>query len=73
MDELTFNEIESIYGYLGCEAFKEENDFGVNVSYWKDNTLQKQEKLLGIEKWDKKFKVRICTVQRDYELINATS
>ena len=36
MNELTFKELESIEGYLGYEAFRDENGFGVNVSYWKD-------------------------------------
>ena len=36
MDELTFKEIETINGYLGCETYRDENGFGVNVSYWKD-------------------------------------
>ena len=33
MDELTFKEIENIEGYLGCESFRDENGFGVNISY----------------------------------------
>ena len=36
MDEFAFKEIENIEGYFGCETFRDENDFGVNVSYWKD-------------------------------------
>ena len=56
MDELTFKEIETINGYLGCEAYRDENGFGVNVSYWKDlnalkkwkeNTLRKKAQALG--------------------------
>ncbi len=27
MDKLTFKEIETIEGYLGCEAFRNENGF----------------------------------------------
>ena len=33
MDELTFKEIETIEGCLGCETFRDKNSFGVNVSY----------------------------------------
>jgi len=49
MNELTITELDSIEGYLGYETFRDENGFGVNVSYWKDmealknwrdNTLQ---------------------------------
>ena len=62
MDELTFKEIETINGYLGCEVYRDENGFGVNVSYWKDlnalknwkeNTLHKKAQTLGREKWYK--------------------
>ncbi|MBT3621239.1 MAG: antibiotic biosynthesis monooxygenase [Flavobacteriales bacterium] len=76
MNELTFKELESIEGYLGYEAFRDENGFGVNVSYWKDmealknwrdNTLHQKAQELGKEKWYTNYKLRICTVERDYE------
>ena len=67
MNNLTFKELESIEGYLGCEAFRNENGFGVNGSYWKDNTLHKKAQLLGKEKWYQNYKLRICTVERDYD------
>ena len=76
MDELTFKEIETIEGYLGNKSFRDENGFGVNVSYWKDmdalknwkeNTLHKKAQVLGKEKWYKNYKLRICSVERDYE------
>ena len=51
MDELTFKEIETINGYLGCEAYRDENGFGVNVSYWKNlNALKIGKKTLFIKK-----------------------
>jgi heme-degrading monooxygenase HmoA len=76
MNELTFKELESIEGYLGYEAFRDKNGFGVNISYWndmealknwRDNTLHIKAQKLGIEKWYKNYKLRICTVERDYE------
>ena len=76
MDELTFKEIENIEGYLGCESFRDGNGFGVNISYlkdmnapknWKENTLHKKAQALGKEKWYKNYKLRICSVERDYE------
>ena len=76
MNELTFKELESIEGYLGYEAFRDENGFGVNVSYWKDmealknwrdNTLHQKAQELGKEKWYTNYILRICTVERDYE------
>ena len=78
MDELTFKEIETINGYLGCEVYRDENGFGVNVSYWKDlnalknwkeNTLHKKAQVLEREKWYKNYKLRICLVERDYGFI----
>ena len=78
MDELTFKEIETINRYLGCEVYRDENGFGVNVSYWKDlnalkkwkeNTLHKKAQILGKEKWYQNYKLRICTVERDYEFV----
>ena len=45
MNNLTFKELEPIEGYLRCEAFRDENGFGVNVSYWKDmNALNNRKK-----------------------------
>jgi len=76
MDKLTFKEIETIDGYLGCESFRDKNGFGVNVSYWidlkalqswKENTLHKKAQQLGKEKWYENYKLRICTVERDYQ------
>ena len=50
-DELTFKEIETINGYLGCEAYRDENGIGVNVSYWKDlNAPKIGKKTLCIKK-----------------------
>ena len=69
MDELTFKEIETINGYLGCEAYRDESGFGVIVSYWKENTLHKKAQALGREKWYKNYKLRICLVERDYGFI----
>ena len=66
MNNLTFKELESIEGYLGCEAFRDKNGFGVNGSYWKDNTLHKKAHVLGKEQH---YKLRICLVDRDYEFI----
>ncbi len=69
MNNLTFKELEPIDGYLGCEAFRNKNGFGVNGSYWKDNTLHKKAQVLGKEQWYKHYKLRICLVDRDYEFI----
>lgn len=61
-------------GFLGVESAREE--VGITVSYWKDREsvlkwkanaehLEAQKK--GKDKWYKKYKIRICKVERDYE------
>ena len=76
MDAATFVEIQKMEGYLGFEAFRNTEGFGVNVSYWKDmksllgwknNLLHQKAQVLGKEKWYQNYKLRICTVERDYE------
>jgi heme-degrading monooxygenase HmoA len=76
MNRATFAEIQKMDGYLGFESFRNDEGFGVNVSYWrsmecllawKNNELHKEAQKLGIEKWYKNYKLRICTVERDYE------
>lgn len=76
MNEATFAEIEKIDGYLGYEAFRNAEGFGVNISYWKDvqsllnwknNQLHQKAQELGKKMWYKNYKLRICTVDRDYE------
>lgn len=61
-------------GYLGVETAR--NDVGITVSYWKTLEAIKNWKLQvdhtearekGRTIWYKKFKVRICKVERDYD------
>lgn len=61
-------------GFLGIESAR--NEIGITVSYWQDeasikNWKQQTDHLLaqqmGKEIFYKKYKVRVCTVQRDYE------
>ncbi|MCF6167614.1 antibiotic biosynthesis monooxygenase [Lutibacter sp.] len=60
-------------GFLGMESAK--NEIGITVSYWDSleaiknwkmnvNHVEAREK--GRSIWYKKFKVRICKVERDY-------
>jgi heme-degrading monooxygenase HmoA len=64
-------------GYLGIESARE--GVGITVSYWKDiNAIRNwkmnsehrfaQEK--GRTEWYLRYKVRICLVERDYEMTN---
>jgi len=75
MDELIYSEVESSPGYLGHEGTRQEDGFGIHVSYWKDlvsiktwkdNTLHKKAKEMGMEKWYESFKTRICKVEKEY-------
>ncbi|MEN8124002.1 MAG: antibiotic biosynthesis monooxygenase [Bacteroidota bacterium] len=62
-------------GFLGYESAREV--LGITISYWDSleaikNWKLNSEHLLaqkeGKEKWYKTYKVRICKVERDYEL-----
>ena len=75
MDELVYSEVEKNEGYLGHEGTRQEDGFGIHVSYWKDlesikkwkdNSIHKRAKLMGKEKWYKEFTTRICKVEREY-------
>lgn len=62
-------------GFLGIESARQE--IGITVSYWRDldsirkwkmNTEHRIAQEKGRADWYKKYKVRICLVERDYEL-----
>ncbi|MDO4916290.1 MAG: antibiotic biosynthesis monooxygenase [Rothia sp. (in: high G+C Gram-positive bacteria)] len=63
-------------GYLGIESARDENGFGITVSYWKDEESAKawkqvQEHLAaqksGQKIWYEKYSVHIATVTRAYD------
>jgi heme-degrading monooxygenase HmoA len=67
--------VQKQQGYLGHESFRDENGFGVTISYWqsledienwKKNPVHLPVQKKGREKWYKHYKVRICKVERDY-------
>jgi heme-degrading monooxygenase HmoA len=75
MDKLVYVEVEKNEGYLGHEGTRQEDGFGIHISYWKDlesikkwknNTLHQRAKEQGKEKWYRSFKTRICKVEREY-------
>jgi heme-degrading monooxygenase HmoA len=75
MDKLVYEEVEKNEGYLGHEGTRQEDGFGIHISYWKDlesikrwknNTLHQRVKEQGKEKWYRSFKTRICKVEREY-------
>jgi len=62
-------------GFLGYESLRDENGFGITVSYWRDlesinkwksnlEHLKAQQK--GRELWYKKYKIRVAKVEREY-------
>ena len=64
-------------GFLGIESAK--NEIGITVSYWesldaikkwKQHTAHQEAQEKGKTTWYKKFKVRICKVEREYEFEN---
>lgn len=64
-------------GYLGKESARDSGGLGITVSYWdsvesimkwKKNTEHQEAQRLGKDIWYEHFKVRICKVERDYEL-----
>lgn len=73
MNDALIEALSEMPGYLGHESAREE--VGITVSYWSDlESLRKWKELplhqqaqhLGREKWYSAYKVRICTVERDY-------
>jgi heme-degrading monooxygenase HmoA len=72
MNDSIFEEIEKEEGYLGHEATRGADGFGINVSYWKDldaidswrkNTLHRKAKAQGIDKWYESYSIKICKVE----------
>ena len=65
-------------GFLGIESARE--DLGITVSYWdslesiaawKQNAAHLVAQRRGHELWYQSFKVRICRVERDYDLASS--
>jgi heme-degrading monooxygenase HmoA len=63
-------------GYLGIESFRNEEGFGVTISYWRDLESMKSWKMQsdhliaqreGRNRWYSHYKTRICRVERDNE------
>jgi len=65
-------------GYLDIESVRASDGFGITVSYWTDHDAaaawkQQSDHLgaqrLGRERWYDEYRVRIATVEREYEYI----
>ena len=60
-------------GYLGIDSVR--SGVGITVSYWRtledikawrDNLEHRRARKLGVEKWYKKYELRICKVEKAY-------
>ncbi len=63
-------------GYLGIESARDDNGFGITVSYWQDQESIRSWKQqvdhqlaqrLGRERWYENYRVRVARVERDYD------
>jgi len=77
MDRLTFKEVDRIDGYIGAESYTNSDDLHVTIAYfatekaildWKSNPLHVEAQRLGQEKWYDYYNVKVCKVEREYEL-----
>jgi heme-degrading monooxygenase HmoA len=68
--------VEQQDGYLGNESFRNEEGFGVTISYWRDldavkawkaNNEHLSAQKNGRNKWYSEYKIRICRIERDYD------
>lgn len=78
MNELTEKAAGEMDGFLGNEYFRNEDSFGIHISYWKDmdsiNTwkhdeLHKKAKQQGISEWYKNYALRICKVEHESKML----
>ena len=62
-------------GYIGYESYRNEDGYGVTISYWEDsgsisnwkrNMEHRSAQQQGKEDWYAEYKVRIAKVERDY-------
>jgi len=62
-------------GFLGVESARDEEGFGITVSYWRDeasiaawkaNAEHAVAQRLGWDRWYAAFRLRVCRVERQY-------
>ncbi len=62
-------------GFLGVESVRDEDGFGITISYWdamesiqawKNNVLHAEAKAMGKEHWYTHYQIRICKVESDH-------
>ena len=62
-------------GFLGVESARDQDGFGITVSYWKDldaikawqnNIEHRDAQILGRGQWYEFYNVRICKMEKEY-------
>jgi heme-degrading monooxygenase HmoA len=75
MEKKTSEMVSKMKGFLGAENTKDENGFGVLISYWdseesinawRSNQLHRSAKDSGRDQWFSEYATRICKVEYDY-------
>ncbi|MEO1135493.1 MAG: antibiotic biosynthesis monooxygenase [Pseudomonadota bacterium] len=69
-------------GYLGFESARDEQGFGISVSYWetedailnwKKNAEHSEARRRGRAEWYQDFTVRVAKVERAYDMHNSST
>jgi len=75
MSELMVDLAKAQPGFIDVESARNDTGLGITVSYWKTfesiaewkrNSEHQVAQKLGITKWYKHYKVRICKIEREY-------
>lgn len=62
-------------GFIGVESLRDENGFGITISYWesleaiknwKENPYHLVAQERGKKEWYQRYVIRVCKVERDY-------
>lgn len=73
------NIVSKQQGFLGVESVRDEDGFGITISYWdslesikawKNNNDHRNAKEMGKKMWYSKYMIRICKVESDHYFDN---
>ncbi len=79
MSRIIGEKVSRLPGFLGVESMRNENGFGITISYWdnldsiqtwKMDEEHRKAKFLGKKIWYKEYKIRICKVEEDNYFVN---
>lgn len=69
-------------GYLGVDHARDNEGFGITISYWKDEESisswkkheeHKQAQQNGKDKWYQYYSIKVCKVEREYSFTSIKS